>query len=129
MDLDEVVRANIKDVLDSVARSSIAEQAKDTCAPSSSQQAAPPRYCVLDEGCLHQLTKAAKATSLADTSPLHCRDGTWLDPNILEVPQNSDATIRLLKARIKSLEEQLNTALTLNQGVSEAQPAHGLYDM
>lgn len=47
----------------------------------------------------------------------HCRDSTWLDPGVLEcVPQNSDATIRLLKARIKSLEEQLGTALTLNQG-------------
>jgi hypothetical protein len=42
----------------------------------------------------------------------------------LEVPQNSDATSRLLKARIKSLEEQLDTALTLNQGVRKTQPAH-----
>lgn len=45
------------------------------------------------------------------------RDG-WLDPAMLEVPHNSDATIRLLKARIKSLEEQLGTALKLNQGQS-----------
>jgi hypothetical protein len=42
--------------------------------------------------------------------------GGWLDPAMLEVPHNSDATIRLLKARIKSLEEQLGTALKLNQG-------------
>lgn len=46
-----------------------------------------------------------------------CRDTDgWLDAAMLEVPHNSDATIRLLKARIKSLEEQLGTALMLNQG-------------
>jgi hypothetical protein len=44
------------------------------------------------------------------------REPGWLDAGILEIPQSSDATIRLLKARIKSLEEQLNTALSLNQG-------------
>jgi len=43
---------------------------------------------------------------------------------MLEIPQSSDATIRLLKARIKSLEEQLGTALTLNQGA--AVPVHAV---
>lgn len=38
--------------------------------------------------------------------------------SLLEVPQNSDATIRLLKARIRALEEQLNMALRAGQGES-----------
>eukprot|EP00879_Flechtneria_rotunda_P032188 GHRR01035355.1.p1 GENE.GHRR01035355.1~~GHRR01035355.1.p1 ORF type:complete len:171 (+),score=65.00 GHRR01035355.1:1120-1632(+) len=38
-----------------------------------------------------------------------------LDSTILEIPHSSEATIRLLKARIKSLEEQLTTAMSLNQ--------------
>jgi hypothetical protein len=39
-----------------------------------------------------------------------------LDARLLEIPQSSEATIRLLKARIRSLEEQLGVALKLNQG-------------
>lgn len=53
-----------------------------------------------------------------------CREAGWLDAGMLEIPQSSDATIRLLKARIKSLEEQLGTALTLNQGA--AVPVHAV---
>ncbi len=41
-----------------------------------------------------------------------------VDTALLEVPANSDATIRLLKARIKSLEEQLSSAMIHVQGIS-----------
>jgi hypothetical protein len=57
------------------------------------------------------------------TRHLTCRDAGWLDAGILEVPQNSDATIRLLKARIKSLEEQLGTSLKMNQGEGLCRPS------
>lgn len=41
-----------------------------------------------------------------------------LNSKLLEVPQSSEATIRLLKARLKSVEEQLSIALKLNQGIT-----------
>ncbi|GBG00570.1 hypothetical protein Rsub_13273 [Raphidocelis subcapitata] len=34
-----------------------------------------------------------------------------LDPSLLELPGNSEATVRLLKARVRSLEEQLQAAI------------------
>lgn len=36
--------------------------------------------------------------------------GGRIDPSLLELPGNAEATIRLLKARVRALEEQLQTA-------------------
>jgi hypothetical protein len=39
-----------------------------------------------------------------------------LDPSLLELPGNSEATVRLLKARVRSLEEQLQAAIDAGAG-------------
>ena len=42
--------------------------------------------------------------------------GCHLDPSLLELPGNSEATIRLLKARNRALEEQLQAAASVAAG-------------
>lgn len=92
MEFDELVRSNIQDVLDAVATS--------TTMAAAAAEAATAEH----GGCAEH---AAAMTTIPGL----------LDARLLEIPQSSDATIRLLKARIKSLEEQLGIALKLNQGV------------
>jgi hypothetical protein len=50
--------------------------------------------------------------------------GGGLDPSLLELPGNSEATIRLLKARIRSLEEQLQAAVDCAAGAKRALLGH-----
>jgi hypothetical protein len=51
--------------------------------------------------------------------------GAGLDPEVLNIPLNNDATMRLLKARVKALNEQVQ----LLQANSEGQPSGALPNM
>ena len=125
-DFEQVVRSNIQEVLDAVAHtSSVSDEAAAgaTAAPcSSTSTSGRPTRCGHHVNCMCSLVADDHARPLNLTSNYTnltcCRDAAdgWLDAKLLEVPANSDATIRLLRARIKSLEEQLGTALTLSQG-------------
>lgn len=52
---------------------------------------------------------SAPAPPAAASAVVSTRGGQ-LDPSLLELPGNSEATIRLLKARVRALEEQLQAA-------------------
>lgn len=59
-------------------------------------------------GSSRRLSRAASSTTAA---------AGGLDVNMLEVPSNTEATVRLLKTRVKSLEEQLSMAMAQSRGV------------
>eukprot|EP00878_Enallax_costatus_P045611 GHUV01055034.1.p1 GENE.GHUV01055034.1~~GHUV01055034.1.p1 ORF type:complete len:198 (+),score=66.48 GHUV01055034.1:259-852(+) len=97
-EFDELVLANIQDVLAAVAQ----EQPRT---PASASEPEP------GQGLPHQQDASRRQSGEgAGTS-----SNGMLDTRLLEVPQNSEATIRLLKARLKSVEEQLAMAMSLNQ--------------
>lgn len=123
VNFDELVRSNIQEVL-----AAVAQQHPGTPAPEASQsqlhQQGAKRFAPSQ---LLQYYKPANVPRrLVHVQIFVCRresgeevdssSNGMLDSKLLEVPQNSEATIRLLKARLKSVEKQLGVVASANQG-------------
>lgn len=121
-DLDELVRSNIREVLAAVDQQQPAEGTGTSALPV--QEHLDDSRCALMPVIASCHVRRKPYKRLGITCPCcraqsgvaaTCNDG-MLDPKLLEVPQSSEATIRLLRVRLKSVEEQLGMAMILNQG-------------
>ncbi|KAI8467221.1 MAG: hypothetical protein J3K34DRAFT_42954 [Monoraphidium minutum] len=112
-DQRDFVQATIQEVLERVEQEDIS-----VCeGPSSAARQPADAYtshAEADEGrrCSTSAGRAGPSRGLsASGSAAHASPGGGLDPSLLEVPGNGEATARLLRARVRSLEEQLQAAV------------------
>ena len=118
VDLAALVRANILEVLESVEQSAPIRQPSRTVADDG--------YAASDSAAGYEAYVAANSLPVIDASysvvdacsicEIAPTAGSGLDPEVLEIPNNSDATIRLLKARVKALNEQVQLLQTNSEG-------------
>lgn len=109
-DFDDLVRANIQEVLQAVAQ--------EGCQPTRG----PHQQQLTDEAdrCAWQLLTMLLLKNLGQEGIVFVYRQPAPAPEsqaALEVQHSSEATIRVLKARITFLEQQLSTAVMFNQGI------------
>ncbi|KIY97543.1 Testis [Monoraphidium neglectum] len=109
----DFVQATIQEVL---ARVDLAD-ANEACSGFESDPMAPAGACTGGSegsgGARQQQTLSGRATGAASrtASGAGASASGRLDTSMLELPGNSEATIRLLKARVRALEEQMQVAV------------------
>lgn len=102
--LDEMVRQNIQDVIDAANLDAGSASAADTHQPSSSRVKGPKTSARTPAS-----TQRLPAGPSSRTPAVVAAGDT--PSSLLDVPQHMEATLRLHKARIKSLEGELKTAV------------------